>query len=38
LLRAQVQGRPADAHAAGLLGAQAAARLREQGADAYLSA
>jgi len=37
LLSAQVQGRPADAHAAGLLGEQVAARLREQGADDYLA-
>jgi hydroxymethylbilane synthase len=38
LLRAHVQGRPHDAAAATVLGEQAAARLREQGADAYLAA
>jgi hydroxymethylbilane synthase len=38
LLRAQVQGRPADADAAMRLGEQAAARLREQGAAEYLAA
>jgi hydroxymethylbilane synthase len=38
LLRAQVSGRPADAAAAGALGAQVAAQLRAQGADDYLAA
>jgi hydroxymethylbilane synthase len=38
LLRAQVQGRPADAEAASAIGEQAAAALRRQGADAYLAA
>ncbi|HSW24598.1 MAG TPA: hydroxymethylbilane synthase, partial [Burkholderiaceae bacterium] len=37
LLRVQTQGRPRDAAAAGALGEQAAASLREQGADAYLA-
>jgi hydroxymethylbilane synthase len=37
LLRAQAQGRPRDAAAATTLGEQAAAKLREQGADAYLA-
>jgi hydroxymethylbilane synthase len=37
LLRAQTQGRPRDAAAASALGEQAAASLREQGADAYLA-
>ena len=38
LLRAQAQGRPRDAEAAGALGEQAAASLREQGADRYVGA
>ena len=38
LLRAQVQGRPADAAAATALGEAAAAQLRAAGADAYLAA
>jgi hydroxymethylbilane synthase len=38
LLMAQVQGCPTDAHAAALIGEQAAARLRELGADDYLAA
>ncbi|MBE7419494.1 MAG: hydroxymethylbilane synthase [Ideonella sp.] len=38
LLHSQVQGTPADAAAAEALGVQAAARLRELGADAYLAA
>ncbi|MFI4929962.1 MAG: hydroxymethylbilane synthase [Burkholderiales bacterium] len=37
LLRAQTQGRAHDAAAASALGEQAAANLREQGADAYLA-
>jgi len=37
LLRAQTQGQPRDAAAATALGEQAAASLREQGADAYLA-
>jgi hydroxymethylbilane synthase len=37
LLRAQASGRPRDAAAAAALGEQAAASLREQGADAYLA-
>src|SRR5262249_14660350 len=37
LLAAQVEGRPGEAQAAGALGEQAAARLSEQGADAYLA-
>ncbi len=37
LLRAQASGRPRDAAAASALGEQAAASLREQGADAYLA-
>jgi hydroxymethylbilane synthase len=37
LLTAQVQGRPLDAQQAGRLGEEVAARLREQGADAYLT-
>jgi hydroxymethylbilane synthase len=38
LLKAQTRGAPADAAAASALGEQVAARLREQGADAYLAA
>jgi hydroxymethylbilane synthase len=38
LLRAQVQGQPRDADAASALGQEVAARLRLQGADAYLGA
>jgi len=38
LLRAQAQGQPPDAASASALGERAAARLREQGADAYLAA
>ena len=38
LLQAHTRGRPADAGAATALGEQVAARLREQGADAYLAA
>src|SRR5262249_22298769 len=38
LLRAQTPGRPHDAAAPSALGERAAARLREQGADAYLGA
>jgi hydroxymethylbilane synthase len=38
LLQAHTRGRPADAAAATTLGEQVAARLREQGADAYLAA
>ena len=38
LLQAQTHGTPADAAAATALGVQVAARLREQGADAYLAA
>ena len=38
LLQAETRGRPADAAAASALGEQVAARLREQGADAYLAA
>ena len=38
LLQAETRGRPADAAAASALGEQAAARLREHGADAYLAA
>jgi hydroxymethylbilane synthase len=38
LLRAQVNGRPADAEAASSLGEQVAQRLREQGAEQYLAA
>jgi hydroxymethylbilane synthase len=38
LLRADTRGCPADAAAAAALGEQVAARLREQGADAYLAA
>jgi len=37
LLRAQASGRPRDAAAASALGEQAAASLREQGADGYLA-
>jgi hydroxymethylbilane synthase len=37
LLRARTQGSPRDAAAASALGEQAAASLREQGADAYLA-
>ncbi|HET9205493.1 MAG TPA: hydroxymethylbilane synthase [Burkholderiaceae bacterium] len=38
LLQAHTRGQPADAAAAAALGEQVAARLREQGADAYLAA
>jgi hydroxymethylbilane synthase len=38
LLKAQTHARPADAAAASAMGEQVAARLREQGADAYLAA
>jgi hydroxymethylbilane synthase len=38
LLRAQTRARAADAAAASAMGEQVAARLREQGADAYLAA
>jgi hydroxymethylbilane synthase len=38
LLKAHAQARPADAAAASAMGEQVAARLREQGADAYLAA
>jgi hydroxymethylbilane synthase len=38
LLKAHTRGKPADAAAAAVMGEQIAARLREQGADAYLAA